>query len=120
MYYKDLSKYDYGSTKYPNALNVGWLDKEYIFPTGKFPEKPILLLVLNNIKPSNLYRGCHGCQFCNESGNGGNGEYIVQFKGRTYAAPTLIKHYITAHNYLPPQEFIIAVLNNEIKQDGTS
>ncbi|MDE6313851.1 MAG: hypothetical protein K2M46_09595 [Lachnospiraceae bacterium] len=28
----------------------------------------------------------------------------------TYAAPSMIYHYITHHNYLPPEEFIKAVL----------
>ena len=28
-----------------------------------------------------------------------------------YAAPTLIVHYVEAHRYRPPEEFIAAVLN---------
>jgi hypothetical protein len=40
----------------------------------------------------------------------GNGEIIVKGEdGRRYAAPTLILHYIEAHHYLPPEEFIQAV-----------
>jgi hypothetical protein len=42
-----------------------------------------------------------------------NGEYIVQWNGKTYSSPTLIVHYIDAHNYRPPQEFIDAVMNFE-------
>ncbi|MGW0731163.1 DUF7919 family protein [Streptomyces sp. NPDC002851] len=30
--------------------------------------------------------------------------------GRVYVAPNLVTHYIDAHSYQPPQEFIEAVL----------
>jgi hypothetical protein len=30
--------------------------------------------------------------------------------GRTYAAPTLVYHYVVRHHYSPPEEFVRAVL----------
>jgi hypothetical protein len=40
----------------------------------------------------------------------GNGEIRVSGKdGIVYAAPTLVCHYIQAHGYFPPEEFIEAV-----------
>jgi hypothetical protein len=30
--------------------------------------------------------------------------------GRVYAAPSLVHHYVIAHGYRPPDEFIAAVL----------
>ncbi|MCX7805518.1 MAG: hypothetical protein N3A38_10060 [Planctomycetota bacterium] len=33
--------------------------------------------------------------------------------GKIYAAPTLIYHYVVAHKYRPPQEFIDAVMTCE-------
>lgn len=33
-------------------------------------------------------------------------------EGCIYAAPTLIVHYVEAHEYLPPPEFIEAVLRD--------
>lgn len=41
----------------------------------------------------------------------GNGEVEVKgAAGSGYRAPTLLYHYVTEHGYLPPQEFIDAVL----------
>jgi hypothetical protein len=34
---------------------------------------------------------------------------LIDFKQLTYAAPVLIVHYIEAHNYLPPGEFLKAL-----------
>ncbi len=40
-------------------------------------------------------------------GTTGNGEIrITAASGTTYVAPVLILHYVVAHGYLPPQEFI--------------
>jgi len=122
MYYEDLSPYDYGMTKYKNALNIGWLDRGRFFFEGDFPEKEEVLRKLNAKEIENRYRGFHGCPFCDPyekkdnstwiiKDRNGNGEYIVHGNGKTYAAPTLVTHYIEAHNYLPPKEFIDAVIN---------
>jgi hypothetical protein len=123
MYYEDLTPYDYGYTEYKNALNIGWLEKGHEFLTGDFPEKQEVLKKLKAKKIENRYRGWHSCDYCDpydESEPGhtwiikdrnGNGEYIVKWNGKTYAAPILITHYIEDHNYKPPQEFIDAVIN---------
>ena len=33
----------------------------------------------------------------------------VGYKGRVFASPSLICHYVAAHDYRPPDEFITAV-----------
>ncbi|WP_456057523.1 DUF7919 family protein [Aliidongia dinghuensis] len=39
------------------------------------------------------------------------GEIRIKAKsGITYVAPVLIFHYVTIHGYLPPQEFVDAVI----------
>jgi hypothetical protein len=45
-------------------------------------------------------------------GTTGNGEIrvIATAGATTYVAPVLVLHYVVAHGYLPPQEFIDAVL----------
>ena len=118
MYYEDLSLYDYGMTKYKKALNIGWLESGWFFFEGDFPEKEEVLRKLKKKEIENRYRGMHGCDLCpkiawgsGDQWHNGNGEYIVHGNGKTYAAPTLITHYIEAHNYKPPQEFIDAVIN---------
>jgi hypothetical protein len=41
----------------------------------------------------------------------GNGEIrVTSAAGITYVAPVLVLHYVVAHGYLPPQEFIDAVI----------
>ena len=43
----------------------------------------------------------------------GSAEIRVSGKdGIIYAAPTMVYHYVAAHNYLPPDEFIQAVLSS--------
>lgn len=138
MYYPDLTPYNYGMTEYKDALNIGWLERGYEFPVGDFPEKVLILEKLKLMTRKNLYRGWHGCEFCEPNNkyvnkfnpesirnpnfveseerisHTGNGEYIVQWNGKTYSTPTLVIHYIEAHNYKPPQEFIDAVINQII------
>lgn len=42
----------------------------------------------------------------------GNGEILVRGAAdECYIAPVMIVHYIELHNYLPPREFMDAVLN---------
>ena len=38
-----------------------------------------------------------------------NGEIRITAETVTYAAPVLIVHYVEAHGYLPPTEFLNAV-----------
>ncbi|MEW6206883.1 MAG: hypothetical protein AB1631_00845 [Acidobacteriota bacterium] len=61
--------------------------------------------------PTRIYRHGRAIGF-------GSGEIRVRGRGRIrYAAPTLIYHYIETHRYLPPQEFIEAVLAIAPKRD---
>ncbi|MGW2421916.1 DUF7919 family protein [Streptomyces sp. NPDC001709] len=132
-YYRDLSPYEYWKTVWPpnppehadRRLNVGWLGRDGEFPTGDCPESFVDLLIDRASTPANLTRGVHHCEFCNRksplqvtnptSGRTarlGNGEIIVEAAtGETYMAPTLIIHYVIDHGYLPPIEFIEAVMN---------
>jgi hypothetical protein len=44
-------------------------------------------------------------------GTTGNGEIrVTATNGINYVAPVLILHYVGAHEYLPPKEFIDAVM----------
>jgi len=124
MYYKDLTLYKYGH-RYPDSLNIGWLEKGHEFPTGNFPEKEEVLKILKSMEILNMYKGWHSCDYCNPyektkdgrtliiKDRNGNGEYHVSLNGQKYQAPILIVHYIESHNYKPPQEFIDAVLNSK-------
>ena len=69
-------------------------------------------------------RGWHNCELChpepispragNQLRSFGTAEIRVFYQGRIYAAPNLIYHYVTEHNYQPPDEFIEAVLNGPL------
>ncbi len=128
MYFRDLTPYEYGRTEpQANVLNVGWLSPTHRFPSGALEEGFVSALERLVASPVNLYRGLHICEFCPPPpykligggslmpdplpGTTGNGEIrIAATNGNTYVAPVLIFHYVVAHGYLPPKEFIDAVI----------
>ena len=123
-YFADLTPYSYiKRTAREHELNVGWLDNQHPFPIGSAP-----MVVLSKIfglcrNPVNLTRGRQSCVLCQERGLACTGEYqgvriglgngeirVAGRDGKVYASPVMIYHYMSEHNYLPPQEFIDAVL----------
>ena len=123
MYYPDLTPYEYSKDNNTDKLlNIGWLDEEHSFPTGKVEERILDQIKKLCIPAINVMRGFHQCQFCLDHPMGikiyvkGKEFYLgcaeIRVKGalgKTYAAPNLIYHYIKDHNYLPPKEFLDAV-----------
>lgn len=121
-YYRDLSKYEYHNVE-AHTINIGWLDNSIDYARGEVPEEFINKLwgyLKYNIVQ---LRGFHECNLCSEKTgylsverNGeqlklGSAEIrVLGNDGKIYAAPNLIYHYITKHNYMPPAEFIKAVL----------
>jgi len=127
MYFRDLTPYEYGrEDPRPDVLNIGWLSREHAFEWGEAESEFVLALRRLVASPVNLYRGMHLCEFCPEppvvlSARGhrtidpppditGNGEVRVPGRGVTYVAPVLIAHYVEVHSYVPPREFVDAVL----------
>jgi hypothetical protein len=119
-YFPDLSTYVYQEVE-PGTFNIGWLDADHRFPTWDPPPEftsQLTRLVIEN--PVRRTRGWHDCPFCRRhpatvSYEGaekpvGDAEIRVQHSnGRTFAAPTLIAHYVAQHRYQPPEAFIAAV-----------
>jgi hypothetical protein len=137
MYFPDLTPYEYGRTEpQANVLNVGWLSAAHPVSSGASDERLIAALRRLADSPVNLYRGSHLCEFCPRPptklspggipmldplpGTTGNGEIrITATNGTTYVAPVLILHYVVAHGYQPPQEFVDAAINAvSLDQDG--
>jgi hypothetical protein len=135
-YFRDLSPYTYDDSEQCQGLvNVGWLDVSEPFEKGEVPESFVDSLWERCKRPVMLMRGFHTCNLCPPSAKAlgplrlsrgsdsislGNGEIRVFGRPqRTYSAPTLIYHYITVHQYRPPDEFVKAVLN-EADADSTS
>jgi hypothetical protein len=134
MFFQDLTPYENLKGR-PLAIDVGWLDAAHPFPCGCVPDGFAARLRMLARKPVNQTRGFHVCQFCDfgppippgdqaaldaryrqwrDSGALSSAEIRVVAKdGRVYAAPVLISHYVDAHSYQPPQEFVAAVMEIE-------
>jgi hypothetical protein len=112
-YFADLTPYTYfhPEEEQPNTVNIGWLDRSQRFPTGPTGEEfrtKLGLLCQLRVKQT---RGFHPCYFCKGRNRPhSSSEMRVAGEGRVYAAPSLVQHYVTAHDYKPPDEFIAAVL----------
>src|SRR5450631_906795 len=120
-YFEDLSPYEY-SRHLPQGrgevLNVGWLDDKMSYSHGAVDVDLTEKLLALCTWPVNQYFGWHTCPFCQEcpvriadlEGEFclGDGEIRVPRNDSkvVYAAPNLIYHYVTAHQYLPPAEFL--------------
>ena len=124
-YFPDLSPYAYGHYPHPGVVHVGWLDGTHPFPLGTVPEAILLKIKRLARAPVELYRGFHVCEICaaartvddralepywdGKRFQRSNGEIRVPGDGVIYAAPVGIIHYVEAHGYLPPVEFLKAV-----------
>jgi len=124
-HFRDLSPYEYGLHwgGVPGALNVGWLAFGHSFKTGRPLESDLDLLWLHCKVAIHATRGLHPCDFC--SGWSGdsfsvsrNGEKlmlgyseirVIGRSGQSYAAPSLIYHYVSEHHYMPPDSFLSAL-----------
>lgn len=54
--------------------------------------------------------GCHRCELCQFEAPAFHGNVLIPFQGHVYVAPIAVVHYVAAHWYCPPDEFIEAVL----------
>ncbi len=116
-YFEDLSKYEYaGDTVTGSAptLNVGWLEIGHAFSVGNVPPSFLdRLALLVRYGVTQATRGFHLCGFCAVTGRRESGHAeirAVDSNGVRFAAPTLILHYVSEHQYAPPLPFIEAVL----------
>lgn len=127
----DLTPFNYGPPLIEGELAVGWLDGDRFEPRGIIePSRARRLLIdrlvfaAGHLQSSQMaWMGIHQCAFCEGPAGPlradgrylwGNGEFRVRgADGTVYVAPTLIAHYIEAHDYLPPQEYIDAVFGGD-------
>ena len=111
MYFADLIPYQYVPHVSPeeNRVNIGWLDSEHPFSASE-PSLDLLRALLKLVQhPVRISPGLHSCPFCGTAA--GTGEIEVVGLAVIYVAPTLIIHYVDAHQYCPPDEFITAAIN---------
>ena len=109
-------------------LNVGWMEPPYPMPAGNAPAgfAERLAAFCARDKLVNLTFGSQNCGFCKATFSDlyrqfnsplGNGEIRVLGDGVAYAAPSMICHYVAAHSYLPPAEFVEAVMHGPPPDD---
>jgi hypothetical protein len=63
--------------------------------------------------------GFHRCEYCEQQGETpelSSGDVTLNFSsGRSYEVPDMITHYVEAHGFLPPAEFIDDVLKSKLQ-----
>ena len=123
-YYPDISEHTMVAAG-PHVRAIGWLDDKHDFPTGSVPTEFVsklrritesdtfLFLYYNELDffLSQFY-GFHTCELCHNF-NGGN-NIVVPADKELYVAPSMILHYVEEHRYLPPKQFVNAVLESPI------
>ncbi|GGY97634.1 DUF7919 family protein [Streptomyces poonensis] len=122
-HYPDLTRYSYDESD-QEMLNVGWLAPDHSYCTGVVDERVVTALKVLSASYDNQMRGVHHCEFCDTDrpvvlgGPAmdtevwlGSAEIRVRgADGTLYAAPNLVIHYITQHQYCPPEEFCRAAV----------
>ncbi len=128
MYFHDLSFYSYFVKKpLADVRNVGWLDANHSYPKGLCsPDICEIVHALLYDKVPGVYahvnpiRGSHPCNLCKESESLsdaelelviGSSEIWIPSAEGIFASPSMILHYMSHHNYFPPNEFLAAVMS---------
>jgi hypothetical protein len=101
---------------------VGWLDADHAFDRRTIPEDVLLRLRwLASERRVAQTRGFHVCPFCpappldEDAYRTGSAEiWVPDGQHGYFAAPTLVVHYVAAHGYAPPHEFVKAIEHLEI------
>ncbi len=108
---------------------IGWIQSEANFQRGEVPkefsQKIVDMLIRERV---NLLRSVKTCPICNDKEWKyadeekkvllGCSEILVPVDDfMAFSAPDLIIHYVNAHNFLPPQDFIEAVERFDLKSD---
>ena len=88
------------------------MDKDQAFPIGDTDRDTFERLreLLKDPWEPCVSVGWHECELCQFEGERGVSNLFVPGNGVIYVAPALITHYINSHKYLPPSEFIDAIM----------
>lgn len=122
--------------KLPQPTKIGYLSGFY--EQGEVPEGFVdKLLVVQESALHNLTIGHHTCEYCFPGGDDeilakakhGNFEFqeIIKevwssgdYHSEKFQWSDMLRHYIVSHKYLPPQEFIDAMMIYQPKDSITS
>lgn len=113
----------YGCIAAKRLRAVGWLERGHEHLRGEVEMSLITRLaeLLEDPWQPSAAGGFHRCPFCRLGGpvsvqigglslRPGSANLIVPATAFVYVAPSLILHYVDAHGYLPPEEFVDAVM----------
>jgi hypothetical protein len=112
-YCPDMSPHEDAGSE-PNTFHIGWLDKDHSYPKGEAPGAFAERLSIFCKNPPLKYAtlGWHDCEFCGAALEGA--EIRLLHEQRIFAAPAGIYHYVDAHQYKPPDEFIESVMRSPL------
>ncbi|MGE6760912.1 hypothetical protein ACQKGO_23030 [Corallococcus interemptor] len=124
-YIQDLTPCSYFRQWEQSSLAVGWLERGHAYPRGTVDEAffaALFRLCVNPWRPPFVTAGFHRCTLCQFTGLNaaisykgahvslGTENVLIPGETKVFIAPTMILHYIDAHEYVPPREFQEAVL----------
>lgn len=110
--YHDLSDCDYfGMELAPILRAVGWLGHGIEYSIGKTSREVFVKLeeLLRDPWQPMIFMGGHLCELCQYDPPSGHANLFVPNGETIFVCPELIAHYIAAHHYKPPDEFLAAV-----------
>ena len=113
-HFDDLTECNYFGAEHAQSLRaVGWLTSDKRFATGKTDPSAFAKLkeLLSAPWQPMITLGIHECELCQFDSPCGNANLFVPNGYVVFVCPELILHYIAAHHYRPPDEFITAVTN---------
>ncbi len=123
MYYKDFTECTYfnGGEWLCRLMAVGWIENGKPFPKGPTDKQVIeriqaLSEQFYDAFPSISFRGLHDCSVCVAAhDHRGTLEkshinLFIPHRGFVFVVPGRVDHYINAHQYLPPESFIEALI----------
>jgi|GEM_PF-2666829 len=99
----------------PNVQSVGYLNRGDTFPTGATSTAAydaLKAIVDCDVNPIGVASsGMHQCDICQFDGPFGKSNDVwIPHGSIMFVCPSLITHYIAAHRFLPPSDFLDAVL----------
>jgi hypothetical protein len=133
MYFEDMTPYSYSAERFaddaPSMVNFGWLDASHEYSRGEVPPGLVNQALALAADYTNAMRGFHCCPFCRERTHMsmllgdqpvylGHSEIRIRVGDTTYVAPSLLPHYMAAHNYMPPAE-VIRALGGDLPAAGS-
>ena len=100
----------------PGTLAVGWLEPEFPYTQGvvapafaaRLREFALRWFASIEALHGGVAMGYHSCGFCGKAR--GSGTFGVPAGDTLYWCPELVAHYVEAHGYAPPTEFVAVVL----------